>query len=38
LFAAFLTSAALLAVEKGFLKAGGANAAGTGQTGTPVAR
>jgi hypothetical protein len=38
LFAAFLTSAALLAVEKGFLKNGGANAAGTGQTGTPVAR
>jgi len=38
LFAAFLTSAALLAVEKGFLKGGGANAAGTGQTGTPVAR
>jgi hypothetical protein len=38
LFAAFLTSAALLAVEKGFLKSGGANAPGTGQTGTPVAR
>ncbi len=38
LFAAFLTSAALIAVEKGFLKNGGANAAGTGQTGTPVAR
>jgi hypothetical protein len=38
LFAAFLTSAALVAVEKGFLKSGGANAAGTGQTGTPVAR
>jgi hypothetical protein len=38
LFAAFLTSAALIAVEKGFLKNGGANAAGTAQTGTPVAR
>jgi len=38
LFAAFLTSAALIAVEKGFLKNGGANAPGTGQTGTPVAR
>jgi hypothetical protein len=38
LFAAFLTSAALIAVEKGFLKNGGANAAGTAQTGTPVSR
>ncbi len=38
LFAAFLTSVALVAVEKGFLKSGGANAAGTAQTGTPVAR
>ncbi len=38
LFAAFLTSVALIAVEQGFLKNGGANAAGTGQTGTPVAR
>src|SRR5215831_6376589 len=38
LFAAFLTSAALIAVEKGFLRNGGANAAGTAQTGTPVAR
>ena len=35
---AFLTSVALVAVEKGFLKNGGANAGGTGQTGTPVAR
>jgi hypothetical protein len=38
LFAAFLTSVALVAVEKGFLHGGGANAAGTAQTGTPVAR
>jgi hypothetical protein len=38
LFAAFLTSAALIAVERGFLKSGGSNAAGTGQTGTPVSR
>jgi len=38
LFAAFLTSAALIAVEKGFLKGGGSNAAGTAQTGTPGAR
>jgi hypothetical protein len=38
LFAAFLTSAALFAVEKGFLKGGGSNAAGTAQTGTPGAR
>src|SRR5262252_453604 len=38
LFAAFLTSAALFAVEKGFLKSGGSNAAGTAQTGTPVGR
>jgi hypothetical protein len=38
LFAAFLTSVALIAVEKGFLKNGGANAAGTAQTGTPVSR
>src|SRR5215467_13498976 len=38
LFAAFLTSAALIAVEKGFLKNGGSNAAGTAQTGTPVSR
>jgi hypothetical protein len=38
LFAAFLTSAALYAVEKGFLKSGGSNAAGTAQTGTPVSR
>ena len=38
LFAAFLTSAALIALEKGFVKGGGANAAGTAQTGTPVSR
>ena len=38
LFAAFLTSVALVAVEKGFLKSGGSNAGGTAQTGTPVAR
>ncbi len=38
LFAAFLTSAALFAVEKGFLKGGGSNAAGTAQTGTPSSR
>src|SRR5262249_50996810 len=38
LFAAFLTSVALVAVEKGFLKGGGSNAAGTAQTGTPGAR
>lgn len=38
LFATFLTSAALFAVEKGFLKGGGSNAAGTAQTGTPVGR
>ena len=38
LFAAFLTSAALIAVEKGFLKGGGSNAPGTAQTGTPGAR
>lgn len=36
--AAFLTSVALLGVERGFLKGGGANASGTGQTGIPVAR
>ena len=36
--AAFLTTTALLAVERGFLKGGGANAAGTSQTGTPVTR
>jgi hypothetical protein len=36
--AAFLTTTALLAVERGFLKNGGANAAGTTQTGTPVSR
>jgi len=36
--AAFLTTTALLAVERGFLKNGGANAAGTSQSGTPVSR
>jgi hypothetical protein len=38
LFAAFLTSAALFALERGFVKNGGSNAAGTAQTGTPVSR
>ena len=38
LFAAFLTSAALIALEKGFVTGGGATAAGTAQTGTPVSR
>lgn len=37
-FAAFLTSVVLFGVERGFLKGGGANASGTGQTGTPVSR
>jgi len=36
--AAFLTTTALLAVERGFLKGGGANAGGTSQSGTPVTR
>ena len=36
--AALLTTTALLAVERGFLKNGGANAAGTSQSGTPVTR
>lgn len=36
--AAFLTTTALLAVERGFLKNGGANAPGTSQSGTPVTR
>ena len=35
---AFLTTTALLSVEQGFLKHGGANAPGTSQTGTPVTR
>jgi hypothetical protein len=37
-FAAFLASVVLFGVERGFLKGGGANASGTSQTGTPVAR
>lgn len=36
--AAFLTTTALLAVERGFLRNGGANAGGTSQTSTPVTR
>lgn len=36
--AAFLTTTALLAVERGFLKSGGSNAPGTSQSGTPVSR
>lgn len=37
LFAA-ITSTVLIAVERGFLGSGGANAAGTGQTGKPTGR
>jgi hypothetical protein len=33
-----VTSTVLVAIERGFLKSGGANAGGTSQTGTPGAR